>query len=205
MSDSEPAVAEIKAAAIARGRVRKRTNALTAILCGGIPAAILGALFPSRWEVWLAGFLVGLLWANGFEYAYHRFLLHLPKSFLAQRHLLHHATVGTPEEAAHVNLGGSPVWVAWLFVINGVPVVAADLLLGLGVAPGILVGFAVYFLAVEEMHWRIHVGGWLPPGLHFARPYHMAHHDRPDERFSVFLPIFDWLFGPRCQSPATRH
>lgn len=55
--------------------------------------------------------------------------------------------------------------------------------------------FAAYYLAAEEMHWRIHLGGWLPPGLRALREYHLAHHDRPDARFNVFLPLFDWLFG----------
>lgn len=60
----------------------------------------------------MIGFIVGLLWANAFEYVYHRFLLHLPKTFLAQRHLEHHASVGKPTEAEHVNFGSSPLWVA---------------------------------------------------------------------------------------------
>jgi hypothetical protein len=37
--------------------------------------------------------------------------------------------------------------------------------------------------------------GWLPPGLRFARAYHMSHHDIPNRRFNVFLPLFDVLFG----------
>jgi len=53
----------------------------------------------------------------------------------------------------------------------------------------------VYFIITEEVHWRIHLGGWLPPGLSAARAYHLRHHDTPDARFNVFLPIFDLLFG----------
>jgi hypothetical protein len=168
---------------------------VTAVLCGGLPAAILGILFPSHPQRWFAGFFVGLLWANGFEYVYHRFLLHLPASFLGRGHLLHHMSVCTPIEAEQVNLGGSPLWVCVLFVINGVPVVTFDLLFRLGVAPGMFVAFVIYVLAVEEMHWRIHVGGRLPLGLRFAREHHLAHHERANERFSIFLPLFDWLFG----------
>ncbi|MBI2957000.1 MAG: sterol desaturase family protein [Acidobacteria bacterium] len=190
-----PSAAEMQAGAIARGRARKRANALAALLCGGVPAVALAFWFPAEPLRWLVGFGVGLLWANAFEYLYHRYLLHLSGHLLAARHLQHHATVGTPEEAEHVNLGGTPLWVVLLFAVNGAPVVAAEALLGLGVGSGVLAGFSVYFLAVEEMHWRIHLGEWLPPGLRGARAHHLAHHDRPDERYNVFLPLFDWLLG----------
>jgi hypothetical protein len=186
---------EIRAAAIARGGAIKSRNAWTAVSCGCLPAIVLGVLFPSGLLRWLGGFVIGLLWANCFEYAYHRFLLHLPGTFFAKRHLGHHASVGTPTEAEHVNLGSSPVWVVAIFAINGVPVVLADLLFGLRIAPGMLVAFAVYFLTTEEIHWRIHLGEWLPPGLHAARAHHFAHHARPNARFNIFLPLWDILLG----------
>jgi fatty acid hydroxylase family protein len=187
---------EIKATAIARGRAIKGVNAWTAVLCGGLPALALGLLFPPGPPRWLAGFVVGLLWASLFEYAYHRFLLHLPGTFFARRHLEHHASVGTPTEAEHVNFGSSPIWIVALFVINGIPVVSADLLFGLRIAPGMLLAFTVYFITTEEFHWRIHLGEWLPPGFHAARAYHLAHHARPDARFNIFLPLWDVLLGP---------
>ena len=187
---------EIKATAIARGRAIKRVNAWTAVLCGGVPAVALGILFPTWLTQWLAGFGVGLLWASLFEYAYHRLLLHLPGTGFARRHLEHHATVETPTEAEHVNFGSSPIWVVALFAINGIPVVAADLLFGLRIAPGMLLAFAIYFIMVEEVHWRIHVGEWLPPVLRASRAYHLAHHARPDTRFNIFLPLWDTLLGP---------
>lgn len=188
---------EIRATAIARGRAIKRVNALTGVLCGGLPALALGILFPTRLQQWVAGFGVGFLWASLFEYAYHRFLLHLPGTFFARRHLEHHASVGTPTEAEHVNFGSSPIWVVVLFAINGVPVMIADLLFGLGMAPGIFLAFACYFIAVEEMHWRIHLGERLPPVLRASRAYHLAHHARPDARFNIFLPLWDTLLAPR--------
>ncbi len=102
--------------------------------------------------------------------------------------------MGVPVEAEHVNPGGSPLWVALLFVVNSAPVIAADVLGGWGVAPGVLAGFVVYLITVEEVHWRVHVGGWLPPGLAAVRAYHLAHHDRPDSRYNIFLPLFDSFF-----------
>jgi fatty acid hydroxylase family protein len=187
---------EIRTTAIARGCAIKRVNAWTAALCGGVPALALGILFPVGLPRWLAGFVAGLLWANLFEYAYHRFLLHLPGTFFAKRHLGHHASVGTLTEAEHVNLGSSPIWVVALFAINSVPVLIAELLFGLPIAPGMLIAFAVYFITVEEIHWRIHLGEWLPLGLGAARAYHLAHHSRPDARFNIFLPLGDMLLGP---------
>jgi hypothetical protein len=185
---------EITVEAIAHGRAIKRVNALTAVLCGGLPAAVLGIFFPAGLGRWVAGFVVGLLWASLFEYSYHRFLLHLPGTFFARRHLEHHATVGTATEAEHVNLGGSPVWVVAMFAINGVPVVILDALLGLRMAPGMLIAFSAYFLTTEEFHWRIHLGEWLPPGFQGTRAYHLAHHTRPDARFNIFLPMWDLMF-----------
>ena len=94
-----------------------------------------------------------------------------------------------------MNLGSSPIWVVALFAINGLPVVIADLLFGLGIAPGIFVGFSSYFITVEEVHWRIHLGEWLPPGFRAARAYHLAHHAHPNARFNIFLPLWDTLLG----------
>lgn len=204
-----PGTTESGTTATARSKAIKRANALTSILSGGVPAVILGLLFPSDSETYGLGFLVGLLWANGFEYVYHRFLLHRPRSSLARHHLQHHAVTGTSAEAEQVNFGESPFWVMLLFAANGALIVAADLLLGLGIAPGVLIAFSVYYVVLEEIHWRVHLGGWLPPGLRSAKAYHLAHHDRPDARFNVFLPIFDWLLGTSGHShllsyPASR-
>ena len=94
-----------------------------------------------------------------------------------------------------MNLGSSPIWVVALFAINGLPVVIADFLFRFGIAPGMLVAFAVYFITVEEIHWRIHLGERLPPVLGASRAHHLAHHARPDARFNIFLPLWDTLLG----------
>jgi sterol desaturase/sphingolipid hydroxylase (fatty acid hydroxylase superfamily) len=65
--------------------------------------------------------------------------------------------------------------------------------LGNGLAT--IVSFMTCLAAVEEIPCSIHLGEWLPPGFSSAREQHMAHHDRADTRFNVFLPLFDWLFG----------
>lgn len=186
---------EIRSTALLRGQSVKRANALTAVLSGALPGVLLALYVQPRTTHLLLGLTIGLLWANGFEYIYHRYLLHWPASTLGKGHLLHHATVGRPEEPQHVTFGSSPLWVAFLFLANGLLVLFTGAIWRIGIMPGVLVGFTVYFISVEEIHWRIHLGGWLPPGLRRGREYHLAHHDTPDARFNVFLPIFDLLLG----------
>jgi len=181
--------------AIVHGRALKTANAVTATLSGGLPAIILCYFFRPGWGKWAVGLVVGLLWATWFEYAYHRYLLHLPGTFFAKEHLRHHMSVDMPEEAEHLNLGGSPIYVIVLFVVNSLPVIAADLLFKLGIAPGILAAFTLYFITTEEFHWRIHLGEWLPPGFCRARAYHLSHHEFPNARFNIFLPLWDILLG----------
>ena len=194
-------VPTIREVAISHGRALKTANAWTATLCGVLPAILFCIFSRPTWGKWLIGIVVGLLWATWFEYAYHRYLLHLPGTFFAKEHLRHHMSVDTPAEAEHLNLGGSPLWVVILFAINEVPIVSADLFFKLGIAPGILIAFSAYFITTEEFHWRIHLGEALPPGFTAARAYHLAHHDRPDARFNIFLPIWDVLLGSSKLNP----
>lgn len=178
-------------ASLARGRTLKRWNALTAIVCGGIPALLLFRALPASPVTLIYGFVAGLIWANGFEYVYHRCLLHNPPGGAFRRHLLHHASVGLPHEPEHVTLGGSPVWIAVLFLVNGSPVVLADLWLHFGFVPGMLWGFVVYVIVVEDVHWRIHLNEWLPGPLASARAHHLLHHERADVNYNIFAPVWD--------------
>jgi hypothetical protein len=191
----ETAVPTSTESAQRHGKTKKRNNAIVALMSGALPGVILTFYLPFSWERWLLGLIIGLVWANAFEYTYHRWLLHRPRSSLGRGHLEHHANVGTAEEAEHVSLGKSPPHIAILFASNGTIVTLVDFLLGLGITPGIFIGWTVYLITAEEIHWRIHMQGWLPPGLRFARAYHMGHHDIPNTRYNVFLPLFDLLLG----------
>jgi sterol desaturase/sphingolipid hydroxylase (fatty acid hydroxylase superfamily) len=188
------------------GRRKKRNNALVAIASGALPGIALGFLWKTSALHWLAGFLIGIVWANAFEYFYHRYLLHRTGSAFSRGHRQHHAMVGEPNEAEHVTLGRSPWHLSLLFASNGLLIISADLIFKLDLTPGILCGWSLYLIAAEEVHWRIHMNGWLPPGLASARDYHMSHHDIPNRRYNVFLPIFDLLLGdfklPRKPSAA---
>jgi hypothetical protein len=187
--------AELEDIALRNGRSRKSYNAIVAALSGILPGVISGFLLHPSWERCLIGFAIGLIWGNAFEYSYHRWMLHRPRGAFAKGHLEHHMSVGTVEEPEHVALGRSPAHIALLFVSNGVLVTPIDLLLRLHVIPGIFVGWAVYLIIAEDVHWRIHMNGWLPPGLRFARAYHLSHHDYPNVRYNVLLPLFDLLLG----------
>src|SRR5579864_9650146 len=136
---------------------------MVAFLSGAIPGVILSFYFPPTWERWLIGIAIGLVWGNAFEYAYHRWLLHWPQSSFGKGHLEHHMNVDTPEEPEHVTLGRSPLHIIPLFLSNGLLVITLDRLLDLRITSGILVGWTIYLIAAEEIHWRIHLQGWLPP------------------------------------------
>jgi sterol desaturase/sphingolipid hydroxylase (fatty acid hydroxylase superfamily) len=191
---------ELTEIAVRHGRDKKRKNAIAAVLCGAVPAVLLSFYSRSSWQLWFLGFviglIVGLIWGDAFEYVYHRWLLHRPRSPLGTGHQEHHAQTGTPEEAEHVALISSPLNILLLFVINGVPAFLVASRTGLrGILSGVFIGWTVYLIVTEEIHWRIHMNGWLPPGLRFARAYHLSHHDVPDSRYNVFLPLFDLLLG----------
>ena len=189
--------AELTEIARQQGCHKKRNNAVAAFLCGALPAVALSHHFSSMsWGVVLISLIVGLIWGNAFEYVYHRWLLHRSGSSHAAGHREHHAQIGTPQQAEHVALITSPVNVVLLFVINGSPAFVVASLIGLrGALSGVFLGWAVYLIATEEIHWRIHMNGWLPPGFRLARAYHMSHHARPNGRYNVFLPLFDFLLG----------
>jgi hypothetical protein len=187
---------EIRERAVHHGQSRKRHNAIAAMLCGALPAVWLGFHFSVPWERSLVAVVIGLIWANAFEYAYHRFLLHRPHTQHGAAHQEHHAQIGTPDEAEHVALISSPLNVLLLYVINGIPAFLISSLFGLQkILSGVFVGWMVYVILTEEIHWRIHMNGWLPSGLQRARAYHMSHHDIPNSRYNVFLPLFDLLLG----------
>lgn len=189
----------IREMATSHGRMKKRINALTAVICGIIPAALLSFYSSSSWLRWVSGLIIGLIWGNAFEYVYHRWLLHR-QATPGSAHHQHHAKIGTPDEAEYVALITSPLNIVLLFVINGIPAYLISVLFGLqAVLSGILIGWTAYLVLCEEFHWRIHMNGWLPPGLEFARAYHMSHHDIPTSRYNVFLPLFDLLFRSSIQ------
>ncbi len=76
---------------------------------------------------------------------------------------------------------------------NAVPFLFLQWIFHAGWMAGVFASFAIYYIAFEEIHWRSHMGGWLPKWLRPAARHHLLHHARDTGRFNVFLPIFDWV------------
>jgi hypothetical protein len=177
----------------------KRRNAVTAVTLGGTLAACAARIYgfgPHGTGV-LYGFLAGIVYANLFEYVLHRFVLHWGEGFLPSRHGLHHDSVGAPQQPRYVNFATSPWVVVLLFVANALPVFALEQATHWGLAPGMLGAFTIYYILYEEIHWRMHLGGWLPKWMAAARQHHMLHHGGFEGRYNVFLPLSDWIFQRR--------
>lgn len=201
---------QTRTAEMIRGRAVKRRNAFTAVLAGFLLAAFAVLRFGTGatgtvFLIFPAGILGGILYANAFEYTLHRFVLHWGRGFLVQRHALHHDSAGAANEARYVNFATSPWVVVLVFALNALPVFAAAPWLGGASAAGLFAGFTAYFVLYEEIHWRLHFGGWLPAWLRFARKHHRLHHAGFGGRYNVFLPICDWIFHRRqwSSSPQT--
>jgi Fatty acid hydroxylase superfamily len=177
-----------------RGRRVKWINASisTAFL---IPATLCATHFHPSLLTWLITFPLAILWANWFEYLYHRWLDHTPGLYFEKKHRKHHAA---PHDEAFHNLGDSPVDTTGMFLVNWLPLLAADHWLHIGFSAPALIAFVIYVIVMEEAHWRIHTGAWVPESL---RQYHLAHHGLGNNptggrtKYNIFLPIFDWLFG----------
>jgi hypothetical protein len=140
----------------------------------------------------LVGLIAGFVYANGFEYCLHRFLLHSGRGIFANQHMVHHATLQSPDAARYVNFSSNPWGVVALFFANGIPFLAIQWLFHTSWVPAVFPSFAFYYMAFEEIHWRAHMG-WLPNWLRPSARHHLLHHAHGSERFNVFLPFFDWL------------
>ena len=184
-----------RAADIASGLRVKRNNAITAFVTGATLAVLAirveGMLSAAAI---MLGILAGVIYANGFEYLLHRFFLHWGKGYLVKQHGLHHSS--PPNSARYVLFSSSAGVVVLVFVLNAIPVFTIGHWAGGGFVAGMFAAFTGYYIAYEEVHWRIHVGG-LPRWMRFARRHHMLHHNGDDSRYNVFLPIFDWVFHRR--------
>jgi hypothetical protein len=186
---------ELRAETKAQGLKIKRNNLLAAVLSGSALVWISIRFFPHRIPAILFGLVLGFFYANGFEYCLHRFLLHAGRGVFCEQHMVHHATLNSPEAARYVNFSSNPWGVVALFFANAAPFLLLQWIFHDGWTAGVFASFAIYYIAFEEIHWRSHMGGWLPKWLRPAARHHLLHHARDTGRFNVFLPLFDWLAG----------
>ena len=184
---------DLRAETRAEGFRTKRNNLLAAVLSSSILVWISLRLFPHSFAGILGGFALGLFYANGFEYFLHRFVLHAGRGFFCSQHMVHHETLNTPEAARYVNFSRNPWGVVALFFANAAPFLFLQWVFRDGWTAGVFASFAVYYMAFEEIHWRSHMGGWLPKWLRPAARHHLLHHAHDTGRYNVFLPLFDWL------------
>src|SRR5580700_9001622 len=194
-----PSDEAIRSETKAQGLRIKRKNLLAAASSGAIMTGISLWFFQHSMPGIFGGFVLGFFYANGFEYCLHRFILHGPRGFFREQHIVHHTTLNSPEAARYVNFSSNPWGVVALFFVNAIPFLVLQWALNNkwhgGWAVGVFASFAIYYIAFEEIHWRTHMGGWLPKWLKPAARHHLLHHARDTGRFNVFLPLFDWLAG----------
>jgi hypothetical protein len=186
---------EIREENKAQGLRTKRNNLVAAGLSGGVLVWISLRFFPYSAAGILFGLVFGFFYANGFEYALHRFVLHAGRGVFGEQHMVHHTTLNSPEAARYVNFSRNPWGVVALFFANAMPFLICQWIFRNRWTAGVFASFAIYYAAFEEIHWRTHMGGWLPRWLRPAARHHMLHHARDTGRFNVFLPIFDWCVG----------
>jgi len=183
----------IRAQNRAQGLRIKRNNLIAALLSGAVLVLISVLFVAPSLAGFLCGVLAGLVYANGFEYCLHRFLLHCGRGIFAQQHMVHHATLKSPEAARYVNFSSNPWGVVALFCANAIPFFALEWIFRDGWVAGAFASFALYYMAFEEIHWRSHMGGRLPAALAPAARHHLRHHADDSGYFNVFLPLFDWI------------
>ena len=113
--------------------------------------------------------------------------------------------MNSPEAARYVNFSSNPWGVVALFARTSIPFFFLQWVFRSGWAAGVFASFAIYYMAFEEIHWRTHMGGWLPKWLRPAARHHLLHHAHDTDRFNVFLPSFDWLLQPASLAWNFRH
>jgi len=179
----------------AQGVRIKTNNLLAALLSGSALVYISLRFFPHSAAAILGGFVLGFFYANGFEYCLHRFVLHAGRGVFGQQHMVHHTTLNSPDAARYVNFSSNPWGVVGLFFVNAAPFLFFQWIFRSEWTAGVFLSFTIYYIAFEEIHWRSHMGGWLPKWLRPATRHHLLHHAHETGRYNVFLPMFDFLVG----------
>ncbi len=128
--------------------------------------------------------VAGWLYVNFIEYAWHRWVLH---SGHHEVHNAHHRAFFTGEYEARTLLN------RWAFLAAGLHVLAACFL---SLKFGMVVALSLFsYLGVLE---AVHAWQHSHTGSGWAR-WHIEHHRNPVAHFNVFLPIWDYLLGPRMR------
>lgn len=146
------------------------------------------------------GFALGIIAANGFEWAFHKYALHglgrKKTSFWAFHWHEHHKNVR--KSAGYDAMYREPILDTpsklkeVLGVVTG-PFLFAPLI---PVLPGFFVGGCVSSAVYYFMHKRAHLD---PAWARKWVPWHVDHHLGPNQHknWCVTWPLFDWIMGTR--------
>jgi hypothetical protein len=165
----------------------------------------------------LVAALASVVYSSGFEWVFHRYVMHRPVwkfTYPFKAHTLTHHKVFKADYTYH--LQDPSLWrlipMAWwngvaLIAINSVPVAiilvpfALFDMWSVVAAVGItcFVVFVGYYATYEIIHFRMH----LPKDRRLQRSWifqklnghHILHHRYMGTNFNVVLPLFDWLCG----------
>ena len=113
----------IRTAAYAQGLRTKRNNLIVASLSGFTLLLISTRVLPHSISLkgFLFGLVAGLVYANGFEYCLHRFLLHSGPEFSLSNTWCITPRCNLPRRARYVNFSSNPWGVVALFFANAIP------------------------------------------------------------------------------------
>jgi hypothetical protein len=163
-----------------------------------------------------AGFVLGLLYANPFEYGFHRWVLHRRSGLLRhpyQMHALLHHRVFQGDATYHVQHEGDrdlilfEWWQGLLMLAARAPAVwGLQAISGVPVFWGGMTALAVYYALYEYLHWCMHnpAGRWVEHRSAFRvlDAHHRLHHRLWRVNFNVVLPIADMVFGTFERAPS---
>lgn len=156
-----------------------------------------------------AGFLLFFLYANLFEYVFHRWIMHrrwrlLPYPWEVHT-LLHHEVFGgnatyRVQGEKHRDAILFEWWQAPLLLAVHAPLVwGAQIASGLPLFWGGMGALATYYALYEYLHWCMHnpAGRWLEGTRLFQHldAHHRLHHGTWRINFNVVFPLADLLFG----------
>ena len=161
------------------------------------------------------GFAFFFLYANLFEYAFHRWILHRPWRWLSQPYrvhaLLHHEIFrGDASFCVQREQDRNAILFEWW---QGPLIVGAHApaIWGLQVATGVpilwggVTALAVYYGLYEYLHFCMHcpTERWIERTrvFRYLNAHHRLHHGRWRTNFNVLFPLGDLVFGTFRPAP----
>jgi hypothetical protein len=156
-----------------------------------------------------AGFALCFLYANLFEYVFHRWVLHRRSRLLLYSYRVHsllHHQVFHGDATYHVqheedrDLILFRWWQGPLMLAAHAPAVwALEVISGFAVLWGAMTALAAYYALYEYLHWCMHnpAGRWIErrSAFQILDAHHRLHHGLWRVNFNVVLPIADAIFG----------